>query len=271
MSFACLQPRAVFRWIARVAEKVSPCEPVQKPAAVNARFAHFLGRTLYARGVERDREVILVHGLWHQPAHLSLLREELRARGIRATSPLLRRGSLAADTAAIQEAVDASENPPVVVGHSYGGAVITGLRGARHLVFLAAFVPDTGESSALLGGSEPLIDGALITHRDGSTSIDPAKAREYLYADCSERDSAWATTLLQPQAPGHGRGVPSHIGWHSTQSTYVVCTRDRALDPERQRDMAMRCDHTVEIATSHSPFISEPETIAKFLAPTVFG
>jgi pimeloyl-ACP methyl ester carboxylesterase len=221
--------------------------------------------------MEHVRDVILVHGMWHQPAHLSLLMHELRESGIRVTSPPLHRGSLAADTAAIQAAVDASAIAPVVVGHSYGGSVITGLRGVHHLVFIAAFVPDTGESSASLGGPEPLIRAALITNSDRSTSVDPSKAREYLYGDCSEAVSTWATTLLRPQAPGHGRGVPSYIGWHSTRSTYVICTRDRALDPERQREMSRRCDHTVEIATSHSPFISGPKKLATLLAPAISG
>ncbi|MBH0131019.1 alpha/beta hydrolase [Salinibacterium sp. NK8237] len=219
--------------------------------------------------MEHLRDVILVHGLWHQPAHLSLLTYELRERGIRVTSPLLHRGSLAADTAAVQEAVDACASAPVVVGHSYGGSVITGLRGVHHLVFVAAFVPDAGESSASLGGPEPLIAPALITDTNGSTRIDPEQAREYLYEDCSEELSLWATSLLRSQAPGHGRGVPGHIGWHSTRSTYVVCTRDRALDPELQREMSRRCDYAVELATSHSPFISEPKTIATLLASAI--
>ncbi|MBH0054869.1 alpha/beta hydrolase [Salinibacterium sp. SWN139] len=219
--------------------------------------------------MEQVREVILVHGLWHQPAHLSLVTRELRENGIRVIAPQLHRGSLAADTAVVQDAVDACASPPVVMGHSYGGSVITGLRDAHHLVFVAAFVPDSGESSASLGGPEPLIKPALITTSDGSTRVDPSKAGEYLYGDCSDEVSEWATTLLRRQAPGHGRGVPSHIGWHSTRSTYVICARDRALDPELQREMARRCDDAVEIATSHSPFISEPKTVASLLARAV--
>jgi len=82
--------------------------------------------------MEQVRNVILVHGMWHQPAHLSLLTHELRESRIRVISPQLHRGSLAADTAAIQDAVDASAVAPVVVGHSYGGSVITGLRGVHH-------------------------------------------------------------------------------------------------------------------------------------------
>ncbi len=220
---------------------------------------------LYARGMEQVRDVILVHGMWHRPAHLALLIQELRESGIRVVAPQLHRGSLAADTAAIQEAVDATTIAPVVVGHSYGGSVITGLRGVHHLVFITAFVPDKGESSASLGGGEPLIEAALITDRDSSTRIDTSKAREYLYGDCSEAVSEWAATLLRSQAPGHGRGVPTYIGWHSTRSTYVVCKLDRALDPELQRVMSRRCDRTIEIATSHSPFISEPGKMARLI------
>ncbi len=212
------------------------------------------------------RDVVLVHGLWHQPAHFALLERALVDRGITVKSPRLHRGSLVDDTLVVQKVVDAGRIAPVVVGHSYGGSVITGLRGIHRLVYVAAFVPDTGESCASLGGKTALVNGAVTTSVDGSTQVTAAKAREYLYQDCSDSRSDWASSLLVAQAPGYGRGVPQHIAWHATPSTYVVCEQDRALDPDLQLEMARRCTTTVRISASHSPFISMPADLASLVA-----
>lgn len=93
--------------------------------------------------------VVLVHGLYHRPEHFAVVAEGLRADGTEVAVPELHRGSLTADTAAVQAVIDALPESPVVLGHSYGGSVITGVRGAAHLVYLAAFVLDTGESAAV--------------------------------------------------------------------------------------------------------------------------
>lgn len=213
--------------------------------------------------MNQQTEVVLVHGLWHQPAHFNQLADDLRRLGVNVHVPRLHRGSLAADTAVVQEAVDGCLAMPVVLGHSYGGSVITGLERVRHLVYVAAFVPAAGESGAMLGGPSALVNDAIRHNEDGSTSIQPERAREVLYADCSVADSAWATSLLVPQQPGHGRGVPSHIAWQTTESTYIRCALDKALSPALQERMAGRCTKAVNLNSSHSPFISQPRSLTK--------
>lgn len=191
--------------------------------------------------------LVLVHGLWHQPAHFDRFADVLRSQGITVHVPRLHRGSLAADTAAVQEVVDACVAPPVVLGHSYGGSVITGLERVGHLVYVAAFVPAAGESGALLGGAGALVNHAVQQNNDGTTSIQPEMAGHVLYADCNAAESAWATALLVPQRPGHGRGVPERTAWRSTESTYILCEEDKALDPALQQRMAGRCTTTIKI------------------------
>ncbi|MEC5193114.1 MULTISPECIES: alpha/beta hydrolase [unclassified Arthrobacter] len=213
--------------------------------------------------MREQTEVVLVHGLWHQPAHFDRLADALREHGVAVHVPRLHRGSLAADTAAVQEAVDGCRLPPVALGHSYGGSVITGLERVRHLVYVAAFVPAAGESGAQLGGAAALVNGAVRHNEDGTTSIQPERAREVLYADCTESDSTWATALLVPQQPGHGRGVPGHIAWQSVESTYIICEEDRALSPALQERMAHRCTNVVSLESSHSPFISRPRQLTE--------
>ncbi|RKN69645.1 alpha/beta hydrolase [Microbacterium sp. CGR2] len=188
------------------------------------------------------------------------LAQVLRSRGATVHTPTLHRGSLASDTGAVQAIVDASPAPPIVLGHSYGGAVITGLTGIRTLVYLAAFVPTTGESCASLGGA--LVNDVMQRHPAGGTVIDPELAGAALYADAQPQTAAWAIGLLLPQASGHGRGIPEREAWQSTRSRYIVCTQDRAVDPEVQRMLAQRCSTMVELDADHSPYISQPDVIA---------
>src|SRR4051794_1060668 len=104
------------------------------------------------------RPVVLVHGLWHQPKHFAPLVEALTAAALEVSAPRLHRGSFEADVAAVQKVVDAQPEPPVVLAHSYGGAVVTDTTGAAHIVYLAGFVPDAGESAVSLNGRDGLIN-----------------------------------------------------------------------------------------------------------------
>ncbi|WP_258044668.1 alpha/beta hydrolase [Streptomyces sp. SM11] len=208
---------------------------------------------------------MLVHGLYHRPEHFAGVAEPLRAEGIDVLVPELHRGSLPADTAAVQAAVDSLAEPPLMLGHSYGGSVITGVRGARHLVYLTAFVPDTGESAAALGGASPRLQDAIDPEPDGSTSLRPDRAADVLYHDCSGPVAAWAVGLLRPQAPGCGRGVPTRHSWKDTPSTYVVCGQDRVIAPALQRRMASRCTEVREWRTGHSPFVGQPGLLVELL------
>ncbi|MFC9534973.1 alpha/beta fold hydrolase [Streptomyces sp. NPDC056975] len=209
--------------------------------------------------------VVLVHGLYHRPEHFATVAERLRAVGIEVVVPELHRGSLSADTAAVQAAIDALPEPPIVLGHSYGGSVITGVHGAGHLVYLAAFVLDDGESAAGLGGMSPQLQAAIIPEPGGSTSLHPDRAVDILYGDCPEPLAAGAVGLLRAQAPGCGRGVPERHSWKHISTTYVVCAQDRAIDPSLQRKMASRCNDVREWQTGHSPFVGQPDLIVQLL------
>lgn len=128
--------------------------------------------------------------------------------GTEAAVSELHRGSLAADTAAVQAVTDALPEPPVVLGHSYGGSVITGVRGVADLIYLAAFVPDADESAAGLGGASEQLKDVIVAEPDGSTALHPGLAIDTLYGDCPEPLAAQAAGLQRTQAPGCGRGVP---------------------------------------------------------------
>ncbi len=206
-----------------------------------------------------------MHGLYHDPRHFDLVADGLRAAGLRVAVPELHRGSLAADTEAVQAVVDAEDEPPLVLGHSYGGSVITGLTGVAHLVYLAAFVPAEGESAAALGGASDLLRSAIVPGEDGVTRMDPAKAVDVFYGDAPAERAAWAASLLRPQRPGCGRGVPERQAWRHTPSTYVACALDRAIDPGLQAEMGRRCSNAVTWPTGHAPFVGSPERLVGLL------
>lgn len=131
--------------------------------------------------------------------------------------------------------------------------------------YLAAFVPDAGESAASLGRSTHPIAPAVLPADDGGTRLDPAAAAEMMYAGCSPERTAWAVALLRTQAPGCGRGVPQRQSWRDTPSTYVVCAHDRAVDPGLQRQMAARCGSSVTWTAGHAPFVTRPDLVADLL------
>jgi pimeloyl-ACP methyl ester carboxylesterase len=207
-------------------------------------------------------EVILVHGLYHQPQHMQPLRDALEAGGATVHVPRLHRGSLAADTEAVQRTLNACRDRPVLVGHSYGGAVVAGVEGAASVVFMAAFTPRVGESCAQLGGPDAPVNASVRPHASGGTFIPAEAAVDLFYADCDPQTAQRAVDLLVPQASGHGRGVVEAAPWEQSVSHYIVCSDDRAMSPALQVRMAERCSSHEVLSAGHSPYISQPQHVA---------
>ncbi|GAA4267850.1 alpha/beta hydrolase [Frondihabitans peucedani] len=208
-------------------------------------------------------EVILVHGLYHQPQHMQPLRAALEERGAIVHVPRLHRGSLAEDTQVVQRVIiDACRNQPILVAHSYGGAVAAGVQGAAAFVFMAAFAPKVGESCAQLGGIDAPVNAFVRPHPEGGTFMPAEAATNLFYADCDPQMAQRAVDLLVPQASGHGRGVVKTAPWESAVSHYIVCADDRAMTPALQLRMAIRCSSYEVLTASHSPYISRPQHVA---------
>lgn len=211
------------------------------------------------------RHFVLVHGMWHRPEHFAALATVIERAGGVVRIPLLHRGSLPKDVDSVQAEIDRCESAPVLLGHSYGGAVLGHTSGAAAMLFVSAFVLRIGESCARVGGTPPL-SAALRTLPDLSTEVDPDLAAAYLYDDCSVSASRTAISHLVPQAPGHGRTEAFRESWRETESRYVICLGDRAMSSSVQQKMASRCASSVKLETSHSPYIAQPEVIAQELA-----
>ena len=231
--------------------------------------------------------ILFVHGAWHGAWCWAALQAELDRRGIASyavdlpghgasTLPL---GDLHADAAFVAATITALDRDLVLVGHSYGGAVIgeacAETDHVRHLVYLTAFVLDTGESVMGLLMSLPRADvalGAAMRQReDGTSVLDPAAAAPALYGNCPPDVAAAAVQRLSPQPGATMSETTTAAGWATIPSTYVRCTDDRAVHIEHQTIMASRCDAVHTLHTDHSPFISAVVDTADILEQVARG
>ncbi|MFJ8039827.1 alpha/beta hydrolase [Kitasatospora sp. NPDC096147] len=208
------------------------------------------------------RGVLLVHGAWHTGHAWDGVAAGLRTLGVPVAVAELHRGSLAADIAAAEDALDrlSGNGPAVACGHSYGGAVITGLAPERvdHLVYLAAMMPDHGETAlGLLAGAPPTaLATAMVGDRAGVTTIAPGAAGELFHGQLGTAERARHTAGLVPQAMAAGLHPTASPAWRERPSTYVVCSEDRAVHPELQGRFAARATHVLTWRSDHGAFAS---------------
>jgi pimeloyl-ACP methyl ester carboxylesterase len=162
----------------------------------------------------------------------------------------------------------------VLVGHSYGGGVITEAAGhadnVAHLVYVAAICPDIGESVARSVVVEDLPRAELndaLAVADGIITVDPGRAQSVFYHDCEPADAAAAIDRLGPQRSASLTQPVTVASWRTLPSTYILCRDDRAIPAALQSVLAQRCGSVVELDASHSPFLSMPEAVADVLEP----
>jgi pimeloyl-ACP methyl ester carboxylesterase len=214
--------------------------------------------------------IVLVHGSWHGSWCWSAVTEKLRPLGHTVTAVDLHRGTLAEDTRAVQEAIDANGTTAIVCGHSYGGAVITGLRPelVEHAVYLAAMMPDADQSILAMNNEDGRALSDWIELRDDGASCVVAadSARRVFLGDCDAAVQDEAISRLVPQLTKTFQDPPGRALWRDVQSTYVICTEDQAIPPERQRRMSRNATYSRSWPTSHSPFLSAPERVTDLLA-----
>lgn len=217
---------------------------------------------------------MLVHGAFHGPWCFDPLVEVLTRRGAACTAPELPLTSLAADAAAVRRALDEvarrGTGPVVLLGHSYGGAVVTAAGShpaVARLVLLAALAPDAGEPPS--GGPvevDPTFVSALRPAEGGLLEVDPARTAELFYPDARPADAAAAAARLRSGATGLPHERIERAAWRERPTCYVVCTDDPIVLPASQRALAARTGaKVVEIAGDHSPFLARPDELAELL------
>jgi pimeloyl-ACP methyl ester carboxylesterase len=179
--------------------------------------------------------------------------------------------SLQDDVAATRRIIDLQAGPTVLVGHSYGGAVIT--EAGTHpevaaLVFISAFAPDQGESVNTLIGRFPTDTPQMpgLPPRDGFVFQDPERFHESFGDDLPADLAAFMADSQSPWGTSAASGTITDPAWRTKPSWYLVATRDREIPPPTQRAMSRRAQSTVlELAATHAVYITQPALVADLI------
>jgi len=222
--------------------------------------------------------VVFVHGAcvkdgswwWHRTGEL------LAEQGVASEAPVLpscgetgeptgaQGPGLAEDVASVRQVLTASDEPTVVVAHSYGGIVTAeaaaGVEAVRHLLLVSSYLPEVGQSLSSFGGEAPapFLD---IDPEGGTFTVRPETLAETFLQDCDQeiqrqaRDKAARQSLAVLEQP-----VQS-AAWQHVPSTYLVCAQDRGTPADRQREFARRAAGVVELDAGHHPFLSRPAEV----------
>ena len=222
--------------------------------------------------------IVFVHGAcvkdgswwWHRTGEL------LAEKGVASEAPALPScgetgeptgasgPGLAEDVAAVRQVLTASDEPTVVVAHSYGGIVTAdaaaGLDTVRHLLLISSYLPEVGQSLSSFGAEEPApfleidpADGTFTVRRD-------ALAGTFLQ-DCDMAIQREAENKTARQSLAVLEQPVNSAAWRHIASTYLVCTEDRGTPAGRQREFARPANNVVELDAGHHPFLSQPSVV----------
>jgi pimeloyl-ACP methyl ester carboxylesterase len=217
------------------------------------------------------RNIVLVHGGFVDGSGWEGVYRNLKKKGYNVSivqNPTL---SLADDVAVTKRTLAAQNGPAVLVGHSYGGAVITEAGNdpkVAGLVYITAFAPDKGESVATLIKDPP--PGApvppILPPQDGFLFLDRTKFAGSFAADVESERAAFMADSQVPWGLEALGGVISEPAWKAKPSWYLIATDDKMIPPDAQRAMAKRAGSTVvEAKGSHSIYVSQPEAVAALI------
>ena len=226
---------------------------------------------MVATGSSTAMSIVLVHGGFVDGSGWAAVYKILKKDGYNVVvvqNPTL---SLADDVAVTRRAIAAQRGAVLLVGHSYGGAVITEAGTdpkVAGLVYIAAFAPDKGESvSSLIKDPPP---GApvppILPPQDGFLFLDEGKFHFSFAADVDVDTAAFMASSQVPWGIGALAGTITEPAWRTKPSWYLVSTEDRMIPPPAQRVMSKRAGSTVaEVAGSHAVYVSQPKSVATFI------
>jgi pimeloyl-ACP methyl ester carboxylesterase len=215
------------------------------------------------------RNVVLVHGAWADGSSWQGVYDLLVERGFHVSivqNPLT---SFADDVSAVNRVLGRQDGPALLVGHSYGGMVITevGLHPkVAGLIYVAAFVPDKGESVQNLLHDLPPVQPS----DDGFLFFDPKLFHRLFAADLDEHQAGMLAAAQVPAAASELTAAVTNVAWRNKPSWYLVASEDRTIPPDREREMARRANATtVEVPGSHVVYVSKPHAVVKLIEQAV--
>jgi pimeloyl-ACP methyl ester carboxylesterase len=253
---------AEFRW--GVAAAV--CLAISSAAIAAARPASLRGNANAAKPA-----VVLVHGAFSDATAWQRVITLLQRDGYDVTAVENPLESLQGDVATTRRAVEAQTRPVVLVGHSYGGAVITGAAegnpNVKALVYIAAFAPEGGEEANTFAERYPTeIGEALKSDSAGFLSVNRNSFRDVFAGDVSHTEAAAMAAAQKPINAGAFTASVPRAAWKTIPSWYLVTTEDHAVSPDLQRFYAKRIGAKVtQIRASHAVFVSHPTEVVRLI------
>jgi pimeloyl-ACP methyl ester carboxylesterase len=224
-----------------------------------------------ANTTARIKNVVLVHGGFVDGSGWEGVHKILKKKGYNVSVVQNSTVSLASDVAITKRTLAGVSGPAILVGHSYGGVVITEAGAAPNvagLVYIAAFAPDQGESvSSLIKDPPP---GApvppILPPQDGFLFLDKEKFAASFAADVSPETARFMADSQVPWGVEALNGAVTKPAWKSKPSWYLVASSDKMIPPPAQRSMSKRAGATmVEVDGSHSVYVSKPEAVAQLI------
>ena len=220
---------------------------------------------------QKVRNVVLVHGGLVDGSGWEGVYNALKKSGYAVTVVQEATASFADDVATTKRAIAEQNGPVILVGHSYGGAVITEAGNdpkVAGLVYVAAFAPDKGESVSTLIKNPP--PGApvlpILPPVDGYLLFDKAKFPAFFAGDLSPEKAAFMADSQVPWGVNALNGTISESAWKTKPSWCLLTTEDKMIPPDAQRQMAKRAGAMiVEVKSSHSVFVSHPQAVATLI------
>jgi pimeloyl-ACP methyl ester carboxylesterase len=226
--------------------------------------------------------IVFVHGAcvkdgswwWHRTAEL------LAEDGITSEAPALPScgetgqptdaagPGLADDVGAVRRVLTESDEPTVVVAHSYGGIVTaeaaTGVEAVRHLLLVSSYLPEVGQSLSSFGGEgpAPFLD---VDPEGGTFTVRTDAMAETFLQDCAPEIQRAATEKTAHQSLAVLEQPVQSAAWQRVPSTYLVCAEDQGTPAELQREFASRAGSVVELDTGHHPFLSQPAAVRNLI------
>jgi pimeloyl-ACP methyl ester carboxylesterase len=218
---------------------------------------------------EPVKNIVIVHGAFADASGWQRVADILSKDGYTVSVVQEPLTSLADDVAATKHVLDLQQGPAILVGHSYGGVVITEAGNAPNvvgLVYIAAFIPDQGESAVSLLSQAPAANNDLRATKDDFLYLDPAAFVADFAADVPPTQ-ANAMAHSQSMLAKAAAGAPvTAAAWHQKKSWALVATNDHNINPDLERKMAKRAgSETIEVPGSHSVYISKPHEVAHLI------
>jgi pimeloyl-ACP methyl ester carboxylesterase len=223
------------------------------------------------------KNVVLVHGAFADGSSWSKVIPLLQAKGFNVTSVAIPLTSFADDVAATKRAIAAADGPVILVGHSYGGLVITEAGNdpkVAGLVYAAAFAPDANQTIAEISKPFPPAPGLTKVKplTDGFILLTPEGIETAFAQDLTGEEKALLISV-QPQTSGSIFDArPTTAAWHTKPSWYIVASNDRMIAPEQEKSMAKQMNATTTVLpSSHVVMLTHPKEVAKVIEDAAGG